>query len=542
MGDLRSVAWTVLLAGCSASPVAPSPSESGNDCRPTATSSRSLQLVAISPDVVPLHGGDVELRFDGAMPSGQAVHVNGVAATLDGTTLHVPATASGIAPLSITIGDDPGQPVASLDCAGHYAEAPDSVALAETPAGLAVPLHPELAHDCARVGFVQIANTGDAPFVIFPSLTGSPGFSTYFPQDECPLPMFFDSCQIEMCFSSAVSTTHQAHLVVPSTVTTASLDFTATVLPPTPGLDLAMWRPYTTLYQEQVRGVTSLPGGAVAVWDEAPAIVFETVSATGVPVLHAMGPVTSASQAAFRTLRAGAAGQGIYAVVGDPTHHALIHFDDAGSRDTAFGEVALAGDSYVAASAIQVQPGRALVIGNATVTAVLASGALDTSWGTAGVVDFSAHGTFTGASALDGSGRLYVVTASGVIRIAASGAIDPGFGYAGTVTALAMAGGSPVVAAGGAIVRLDDTGAPTALPLAASPQLARPIVDLGVDAGGQLYLVTDDGQLVRYAATGQLDGVRGFDGARHLACPASGDCAVVGVANGLDRYLIELAP
>lgn len=538
MGDLRSVAW-VLLAGCSSSPVAPAPS--GGDCRPSAISSRSLQLVGISPDVVPLHGGDVELTFDGAMPSGEAVYVNGVAATLDGTTLHVPPTAGGIAPLSIRIGNDPGQPVASLDCAGHYAEAPDSVALAEVPAGLAVPLHPELAHDCARVGFVQIANTGDAPFVIFPSLTGSPGFSTYFPQDECPLPMYFESCQIEMCFSSTVSTTHEAHLVVPSTVTTASLDFTATVLPPTPGLDLALWRPYTTLFQEQVRGVTSLPAGAVAVWDDAPAVTFETVTGAGVPALHAMGTVAIAS-AAFRTMRGGQAGQGIYAVVGDTAHHALIHFDDAGGRDTAFGEVALAGDSYVAASAIQVQPGRALVIGDATVTAVLASGALDASWGTAGVVDFSTHGAFTGASALDSSGRLYVVTTTGVIRIAATGAIDPGFGYAGAVTALAMAGGSPIVAAGGQIARLDDTGVPAALPLAASPQLARPIVDLGVDAGGQLYLVTDDGQLVRYAANGQLDGVRGFDGARRLACPASGDCAVVGVANGLDRYLIELAP
>jgi len=65
MGDSRSVAWLVLVAGCAAA--SPSPPSSG-ECRPSASSSSALQLVAISPDVVPLHGGDVELTFDGAMP------------------------------------------------------------------------------------------------------------------------------------------------------------------------------------------------------------------------------------------------------------------------------------------------------------------------------------------------------------------------------------------------------------------------------------------------------------------------------------------
>lgn len=357
--------------------------------------------------------------------------------------------------------------------------------------------------------------------------------------------MFYDSCQILMCFSSTVPATHTAHLVVPSTATTASLDFTATVLPPTPGLDLALWRPYTTPAQEQVRGVTALPDGTVAVWDESPATTFETVTPTGAAALHPMGAVTSVSQAAFRTLRAGAPGQGIYAVVGnvapDGPHHALIHFDDTGARDVAFGEVALA-DTYVPSSAIQLQPGRILVIGATTVTAVAASGAVDTAWGTSGAVDFSAAGTFTGASAIDAAGRLYVVTSTGVIRIAADGSLDPTFHYTGAVTALALAADAPLVATGDGIARLDDTGAATALPLAPAPQLARPIVDLALDGAGRLYLITDDGQLVRFTQAGGFDGVHGFDGAHRIACPSSGDCAVVGLANGLDRYLIELAP
>jgi len=100
------------------------------------------------------------------------------------------------------------------------------------------------------------------------------------------------------------------------------------------------------------------------------------------------------------------------------------------------------------------------------------------------------------------------------------------------------ASSSPVVAVDGAIARLDDTGAATAL----TAPLARPIVDLAADASGQLYAIGDDGQLVRFAGDGTLEGASGFDGAHRVACPASGDCAVVGLANGLDKYLIELAP
>jgi hypothetical protein len=284
----------------------------------------------------------------------------------------------------------------------------------------------------------------------------------------------------------------------------------------------------------------------VAVWDEGPATVFEIVTSAGMATWHWMGATSIVSSAAFRTLRAGGGGEGIFAVVGnvasDGQHHALIHFDDGGDRDVTFGEAALAGDSYFPASAIQLQPGRVLVIGNATVTAMRKSGERDTTWGNAGVLDFSALGTFTGASAIDPAGRLYVVTTTGVIRIGTAGAIDPAFHYAGAVTALTLSRGSPLVADHGAIARLDESGTAIALSLAPAPQLARPIIDLGTDGTGQVYLITDDGQLVRFTATGQLDGVRGFDGAHRLACPASGDCAVVGLANGLDKYLIELAP
>src|SRR4051812_48462942 len=126
MGVLRSVVWVVVV-GCSAA--AEPVSAPGGECRPSATSSSALQLVGIGPTVVPLHGGDVELQFEGAMPR-EAVYVNGIAAVLDGTTLHVPATVHGNGPLSIRVGDDPTAPVATLDCAGHYASEPDSVSLA----------------------------------------------------------------------------------------------------------------------------------------------------------------------------------------------------------------------------------------------------------------------------------------------------------------------------------------------------------------------------------------------------------------------------
>ena len=520
MGDLRVGAWALLAAGCGAvTTPAPTPEPAG-ECVPTASGTSALRLRSIAPDVVPLHGGDVELAFDGGMPDGAPIYVDGVAATIDGTTLHVPASLHGIGPLSIRIGGDAGDPVASLACAGHYAEAPDSVTLTQSPAGLAVPLHPELAHACARIGYVDIANTGDAPFVIYPELTGSPGFEPLFPPDECPLPMYFDSCRILMCFSSTISTTHSAHLVIPSTMTTGALDFTATVLPPTPGLDVAMWRPYTTPAREQVRGLATLPAGGFAVWDEAPAQTFETVTAAGASTRRWIGAV-SIADASVVAMRAGAAGQGIYAIVGDATQRALIHFDDAGLRDTAFGELAVPGD----ATAIAVTPSRVLAI--AATRAVDATGA---------AVDFSAYGAFTGASAVDDTGRVYVATASGVVRIAGD-AIDPTFHYAGAVAAMTFAGGV-IVASGRAVARLDDTGAATLVPLA----VARAITDVAVDDSGRLLVVTDDGQLARFAATGELDGVKGFDGTHRVACPAAGDCAAVGLANRLDKYLVALAP
>jgi hypothetical protein len=504
-----------------------------------------LRLSAISPNVVPLHGGDVRLTVTGKLSSGQSFRVNGAPATHDGDVLHVPPS-EYIGSLSITVGQDPDHPEASLECAGRYEESADSVALSETNVELHIPLHPELAHDCARFGYVEITNDGDAPFVIYPEMSGSPGFAPFFPPDECPLPMFHDSCEIQMCFSSNVSMVHAAHLVVPSTITTASLDFTATVLPATPGLDVAMWRPYTTLAREQVRGVTALPDGGFAVWDESPAIMFETVTRGGVSTWHWMGTIATVTSPAFRTIRSGGPGQGIYALVGnvasDGPHHALIHFDSTGERDLAFAEVALAGDSYFPASAIHVSSQRVLVIGNATVTALTASGARDATWGDHGVLDFSALGTFTNASELDDTGRLYVVTTAGVVRIGAGGTIDPDFHHAGSVTALTLSAGSPIIADGGTVARLDHRGTATTLPLSPMPRPASSIVDLAIDRAGQLNLITDDGQLVRFTASGQLDGIRGFDGAHRLACPPSGDCAIVGLANGLDKYLIALTP
>ena len=104
MGDSRSVAWLVLVIGCGAEapsgPVSPTP---GDDCQPKAMGSSSLRLRAITPDVVPLHGGDVALAFDGTMPIDQPIYVNDVEATLQGTTLHVPSV-HVIGPLSIRVG------------------------------------------------------------------------------------------------------------------------------------------------------------------------------------------------------------------------------------------------------------------------------------------------------------------------------------------------------------------------------------------------------------------------------------------------------
>jgi hypothetical protein len=508
MGDLRSVGWLVVVGACTAAAPSPPP---GVECTPSASSTSALAITAISPQLVALHGGDVELAFDGAMPPDQTIDVNGVPATLDGSTLHVPASARGSGPLSIHVGDDPANPIASLDCAGHYAETPDSVGLDKGSETLAIPLHPELAHECARTGVVQVTNSGDEPLVLFPQLTGSPGFQTVFAEPTCPLPLYFDSCDLVMCFSSNVPSVQTAHLAIPSTMATASLDFAATVLPQTPGLDVAVWRPYKTLQQEAVRGVTTLSGGAVAIWDESPATAFDLVAANGAPAPHDVGAPVIA-------MRAGAAGQGIYAIAGDTQHRALVHFDNTGTRDTA--DVSLAADAAALAVGSSV-----MVIGSSTVTSY-AGGAI------AGTVDFSARGTFTGASALDASGRLYVATTGGLVRIA-NGAIDSTFVYTGAVTALAP----PLAAAGASLVSLDDSGAATALASA-----AHPITDLATDASGRIYAITIGGQLTRYLPDGEPDRVHSFDGASHLACPATGDCAVVGLANGLDKYLIELAP
>lgn len=537
-----------------------------------------MQLIAIDPAEISISGGVTSLSFTGTLPPGVVIRVNEYSRVIANPPtspieLQVPP---GSGSISIALEASEGSmPFAALGCAGRYVSVPAHVTLALDTRpyknSLIVPLHPELARPCARRDTVLVTNDGDEPTSAQPTVIGSSSLSvaaTMSPESPCGPSLRRDICSIEVCFTSSVAGTFDAQLQLVSATNVAQLDVSATALPAATDLDTtfagdgAMLRAYITTFDEYPAGLTPGPSGSVIAWDTAPSTSFFMFTPGGAMTSHAQGAVALLPGNGFLTrLRAGGSGLGIYAIASygalDGQQNALIHFDDAGTRDPAFaagaGAVSLDADHYYypTRGRIEIQAaGRILVIGAASVRAFTPGGAVDTSYGSAGIASFSTLGAFTGFTALDSSDRLYLTTAQGVLRLLANGTIDATFSYGIPVEAMTLVADLPLVVAAGVVSRVGATGTSTAITLDAVSQLSQPMIDLDVDANGSLYLLTASGDLAEFSSAGTFLGLRGFDHAFETLCPTSGGCWVSGVTGAtpqvapawLDKYLLRLAP
>jgi hypothetical protein len=416
---------------------------------------------------------------------------------------------------------------------------------------IGLPLHPELSRPCARASSYTLENVGDAPLTVNDlAQAGSPEFSVV--DENCRGSVLDTSsrvCQVKVCFASQVPGTRDALLTLSTTAGDVQIPLSNQVLPWTSGLDATVGNQGVVLISgtndrhDYVRGVIAVDDGATAaVWSPGG---FNLVSAGGALRWISIADV-AAGYLELGVLRAGASGQGIYALL---STGALVRFLDDGTRDTAFGgggTVSLGGSSYFG---IAVQrSGRILAVGTSPsftgARAFLSDGAEDLTYRTS----FANQGKVT----IDDRGRLYVVTINGVIRLFPAGGIDPGFAYHDRVDAMIVDREQRlVVVAMGTVVRLDDAGVPSLIPLASTPDAMVGFVGGAVDARGRLLLTTFVGATLRYLDDGTFDGRVGFtDGSAFaIACPPVGGCWIAGMAgstypapNFHENYVLRLAP
>ena len=263
--------------------------------------------------------------------------------------------------------------------------------------------------------------------------------------------------------------------------------------------------------------ITNAAGDHLFIWSNANLAILDATGAEQDQV----------EDMALLDMRATTAGAGLYVLGLAAGTYYVEHFDDLGTRDTAFGQIALpAGNAYYA---IQIAPGgRILAVGPNGVAAISA-GALDTSWGTNGVAAITTMATFP-FTAIDSLGRLYIAYSEHVTRLTTSGAIDSGFAFGGTeISAVAIDqndhvligtaqtgtnGFADVLDTSGGVIGTWDTGQPGF------------VTDLAVDVNGGLYATAS------YVATrfgGFSSGPVGFVGATGVRCGRTGPCWVTGV-------------
>jgi hypothetical protein len=413
---------------------------------------------------------------------------------------------------------------------------------------LGVPLHPELDRPCARSGGAWLENDGDAPLVVQAvEMSGSEGFS--IAKNDCLGASLAprQGCGIFLCFTSTTPKEHTAVLKVTTNGGIVDLQLSQTVLPATLGLDASFGHSGGIVCDPRLRtplGATALDDATtIAVWGGGS---FMLVSSDGTASWHWMGPVQSIQATEIRRMRSAPPGQGIYALVGygGITFAALLHLGTDGTRDLEFGgtgEVGfgLGGDEYYPRSALEVQAsGRVLVIGGGAVRAVTPTGQADPGFGVAGETTIGNSRFFNNSSATDSRGRLYLGTTSGVTRLRSDGTVDPDFSFVGPMEVMALDMNERVLVAGaGALVRLEETGTATAVPLDSMSPLSP--IDLDVDGQGRLYFTTRAGEVLRFSSNGSFDRQVGFEGAQGVVCQPNGACSIVG-STQLDPYVLRL--
>jgi len=162
---------------------------------------------------------------------------------------------------------------------------------------------------------------------------------------------------------------------------------------------------------------------------------------------------------------------------------------------------------------------------------VLADGTVDPSYGSGGTLTRSATATFgfgVVGVAIDTDGRLLATVTNTVTRFTAAGQPDASFGSGGSltvpggITALASAGGSPVIATGAApaiVSRLADSGAvawSTSFP--GVPSLTQLVVS-GTSILGASSVAADATTVVRLSTAGGADASFDGDGIRPVGVP-----------------------
>ena len=487
-----------------------------------------LRLTYASPATIGLHGGTtVTVAYSGTIPEHAVVRVTGnPQVTIDpvADTFQFVSAQHAAGPATIEIDDANDDLLASDSTLLTYVPLPVHLtAVGSGPTNLAEPLHPELVTPCARFSSVVVQNTGETEMNMLTATSTAPEFSAV-PDDTC-LPLTPNGqCTVKFCFSSTAPGAWTGAV----TLHTGGDDFiepmSATVAPLTPDVSFARLG-NTDGFWNDTAGATATGTGIVG-WGSAELFVVDTMGDVVGESVTAM--VNGFLANSIRGVRGGPPLTGFFVLIGDDSGGSwstILHFDDAGTRDAAFGQLDLpfgAGGYYWGLE--RAESGRLLAIaGDPIAVVALANGAVDTSYGTSGVTTVPT-GAFAGRSAIDSQGRLYLGLGSSAVRLTASGAIDSSFTFTSVVAAVAVdSSDRPYVASGTTVQRLTDTGAPQL-----TIDTGALVSDVAVDGSGRIY-ATVNGVVQRYDATGTLDRDLGWDTSRATRCVFGQHCWIVGV-------------
>jgi hypothetical protein len=533
-----TASWLLFVCAC------------GDNVQGALPPSYTATLTSAEPSRVRVTAGNsVTIWYDGELPRDLLVDINGVAASVTYSEPAEQVFAIYAPPLDptnegfvrVAVADrNTNKELALGDHVLTYFALPAAPVFEKDPtvvSNLGVTVHPELtAGVCARHGHYRLANQGDR----YVTVTGTSSTDPAFTLDGCAAGTRLglgQQCQLQICFGSTVTGSHASTI----TVQTDAGDFTANVSNPVsaPTTDLdPTFHGTGALVLDQLdwydgRGIARPDGNGIAIWSRWQTI---SVDASGARTDHTFFTnINGFLVNWFRNMRAAAAGNGIYAVVGDGdggSISTILHYDDALEPDTAFGEIDLpiADQTLGYWRGVELSGGRILAIGSQGVVAISkATRQIDTTWGANGRFTYTSE--YRGESVVDSQGRLYLVLDSGVIRLTPSGALDSTFSNADARVIAIDASDRIYVGSATRAARLSSTGsdAVTYVSGAATD-------DIAVDASGRVYVVSA-GSVMRYANDGTSDRSLGFGSTRSIVCPASGSCYLLGVDHA--QYLVE---
>jgi hypothetical protein len=441
--------------------------------------------------------------------------------------------------------------------AGGSGASAATLELVSSEGTLAVPLHPELWRQCARLqtltfGIVSAGASND--LYVFSSLTTVPPFSVS--SDGCTGQMLGPGsrCVVQVCLGTQAPGQYSAVATISfgSALPSAgrpgrlAVPLTATVLDPGAGLDAAFGQGGAVLVASgsapgtSITGATLLGDGAtVAIWQTAsPRLTFVA------PDSKLYAYTADPTQRGFQFAAAAAApGQGLYALLDVGGSLRLLHFLDDRTRDAGFGDAGALRYGSASPQLLARPPGGAVAVNlDDDVLAFTAGGQLDPTWTVPALLGPVATST------IDSRGRIYAANGTGITRLHADGTVDTGFVFGGPAQAMTLDRDEHLLIAESAamLLRLDDGGVATPIPLKGLGPVAF-ADDLDVDAAGRI-LVAGGGLVLRYTADGSRAEPVAFSdgGARAVMCPPAGGCFVAGTLTPdpaiTESFVLRLLP